>query len=616
MSSHRAVLVVLSAALAVLPGSVSPASAAFLNVLILHDSGGPWGYLGGEYALMAKNLLGHFSATVTTRPVTTYTAGLVNSFDATFYIGSTYEEWTFYGATSTQRVNYDAFLADVATTDRTVVWMNYNLWRLAWGWNTAWGPSFAERFGFWFGGLQGVATGHFYNRVLYKNTELLKGVVPWANPGADLTGCRPEAGSTAYACNPDLSQAVISDVQKAQAFAWTYSTLVSTGSVEQPYITRGRNLWLVGDMPFSYHSEEDRYLAFADVLHDMLGIDHPESHRAMVRLEDVSPGTNANDLRQATDLLKQLRAPFGVATVAFYRDPSGIYNGGRALSLRLAGSTVGGILRTLATTGWASIIQHGTTHQWDGAPNPYNRVTGDDFEFYRVRQNTDGSLTFVGPITGDSTSWARNRMQTGRTELTATGLTAFAWEAPHYTASAVDYAAIRSQYPIHYGRLVYFPTGSPAGRFLGQFYPYVIEKDHYGYKLLPENIGYIEPAPFPGYRPLYPADLVRHAIKARVVRDGFASFYYHADLGTNYLRDAVTGIAGAGYTFVAPCSVSSNCTVTPAVTATAPQAAADSASFSLSEESPKAVSPARARLPLDLVREGKPAVPVTRRRIR
>jgi uncharacterized protein YdaL len=564
MRSFHGRVVLSSLVVALLMGAGRPSSAAPLEVLILHDSAGPWGYLGAEYALMTENVLGHFEAAVTTQPVTSYTPGLVESFDTTFYIGSTYEERSYHGAGSPERAAWDAFLADVATTQRTVVWVNYNLWALAWEWKPEWGGSFDDRFGITFGGLQGAYGGYFYNRVLYKGVELLKGVVPWANPGANLTGCQEEAGTTAYACSPDLNQVQIVDVQKAEAQAWAFSTFGETGAVEQPYITRGQNLWVVGDLPFAYHSEEDRYLAFVDVLHDILGVDHPENHRAMVRLEDVSAGTDPRDFRRATNLLRRLDVPFAVATVPFYEDPAGYYNGGTPVSLRLAGSTVGGVLRDLFSTGWASIIQHGTTHQWDDAPNPYNRVTGDDFEFYRVTQNEDGSLTFAGPVPGDSASWALSRIGTGSTELAATGLQAFAWEAPHYTASAVDFSAIRQSYPVYYGRLLYSAPGSPAGRLLGQFYPFLIEKDHYGYQVLPENIGYIEPAPFPGYRPLLPEDLVRHAEKALVVRDGFASFYYHAYLGTSYLRQTVRGIAGLGYTFVAPCSVSDSCPVAPA----------------------------------------------------
>lgn len=539
--------------LVVVFASVAPAFTQTPSVLLLHDSGGPWGYLGGEYAVMTRNLLGHFSASVTTMPVTTYTAGLMNSYDAAFYIGSTYDEPSYYAVGSPQATNYGAFLADVATTTRPVVWMNYNLWWLAWNWDPSWNAGgFTGKFGLTFGGISTSS----YNRILYKDVELFKGVVPHANPGADLTGCLAE-GDGKYACSTELSVVQVADASKAQTYATAHSTL--DGGISNPYVIRGENLWFVGDLPFSYHSEEDRYLAISDLLHDMLGIDHPESHRAMVRLEDISAGVDSSELIQVTDLLKAQSVPFSVATVAYYEDPLGVYNGGAAESARLRGSDVGGILRSLASEGWASIVQHGTTHQWDGDANPYNRVTGDDFEFYRVVENADSSLTFEGPLPGDSARWARRRINRGRRELGRTGLTAFAWEAPHYTASAVDYNAIRNIYPVHYGRLIYFGSGSPSGRFVGQFFPFVIESDAYGYQVIPENIGYIEPEPFTGFRALFPSDLVRHAEKALVVRDGVASFYYHPYLGTNYLEETLNGIKNLGYTFVAPCSVGGNC---------------------------------------------------------
>ena len=86
---------------------------------------------------------------------------------------------------------------------------------------------------------------------------------------------------------------------------------------------------------------------------------------------------------------------------------------------------------------------------------------------------------------------------------------------------------------------------------MGQFFPYLIYKDVYGYKVIPENLGNIEPEPFEGYRSLYPEDLIRHAQKNLVVRDGVASFFYHTDLGTEYLRQVVEGLQHLGYTFVA-----------------------------------------------------------------
>jgi len=532
-----------------LGGAVRAAAQSSPAVLVLHDSGGPYAYLGGEYALMVRNLLGHFGAAVTTKPVTSYSAGQMSLYSATVYVGSTYDEPSFYDPSSSQVTAYNAFLTDAATNAKPLIWLNYNLWRLAWSWDPAWGPEgFTGRFGLSFVGLDDTG---LYNRVLYKDTDLFKGVVPFANPGADLTGCTSE-GNNAFACAPQLNVVSVVDDTVGSMQAEAYSTLTSS---RNPYVTKGGNLWFVGDIPFSYHSEEDRYLAFADLLHDMLGVAHSEQHRALARFEDVSAATEPADLNAVANLLKNQAVPFGVAAIPRYKDPSGYYNGGVPETLRLNGSEVGGILTQFAAEGWACIVHHGTTHQWDGAPNPYNRVSGDDFEFYRVQENVDGSLSFLGPIPGDSSTWARNKIRQGITIFQQAGLAPFAWEAPHYTASATDYRAIRSLYPAHYGRLIYFATGSPPGRFVGQFFPYIIASDAYGYKVLPENLGYIDPAPFPGYRALLPADIIRHASKALVVRDGFASFYYHPYLGPSYLEETVLGIKALGYEFKAPCSL-------------------------------------------------------------
>src|SRR5215469_1996911 len=90
--------------------------AAAPSVLILYDSGGTWGYLGAEYALMLRNVLGHFSATVTSEPVTHYAAGQMNNHAVTFYIGSTYAEPSYYPTNSMQYASYFAFIRDAATT--------------------------------------------------------------------------------------------------------------------------------------------------------------------------------------------------------------------------------------------------------------------------------------------------------------------------------------------------------------------------------------------------------------------------------------------------------------------------------------------------------------------
>ena len=60
---------------------------------MLYDapSGTPWDKLGFAYAIMLRNLLGHFDAQVDLMPVQQYTAGKVNGYDATFYLGAYYD---------------------------------------------------------------------------------------------------------------------------------------------------------------------------------------------------------------------------------------------------------------------------------------------------------------------------------------------------------------------------------------------------------------------------------------------------------------------------------------------------------------------------------------------
>lgn len=524
------------------------------QILILYDSAGPYNQIGKEHSILLTNLLGHFDIPVRSKPVCQYSQGEMLREAATFYIGSTFEEQSYYDEESAQWQNYNDFLADAARVDAPIIWLNYNLHRFQQWMEDVASQGFADTFGFEPAGV----LDNQYNRVIYKEETLYKGVVPFANPGSNLAGCREE-GDGRYACATELNAIRILDSGKVRVHAWADSTLKADALT--PYIVQSGDFWFVADLPFVYFSEEDRYLAFADLLHDMLGIEHAESHRALVRLEDVSVMTSVQDLAAVAEYLGSESVPFSVAVIPAYRNKL-------MYSQPLWLSAQGGYLRTLYRSGKASIVAHGFTHQRDSLDNPYNGVSGDDFEFYRVTLNPDNSLNYVGSVWPD-TQWQNlQRMQSALAQLRWDGLNPFAWEAPHYLASENAYLGIRRLFPIHYGRMTYFSTiggqkhaiwccfpaknayTSPSPQMLGQFFPFIIHKDVYGYQIIPENIGNIEPEPFAGYRPLFPADLIRHAQKARVVRDGLASFFYHPDYGVDDLRQVVEGLMDLGYTFV------------------------------------------------------------------
>ena len=86
---------------------------------MLYDTTNTWGYLGQLYAIAAGNLASHFGK-VTAEPVAGYAAGQVNSYTATIYIGSTYNEPL--PAT---------FLNDMLSTTHPVIWAANNVWQLA-----------------------------------------------------------------------------------------------------------------------------------------------------------------------------------------------------------------------------------------------------------------------------------------------------------------------------------------------------------------------------------------------------------------------------------------------------------------------------------------------------
>src|SRR5215510_9303380 len=112
------------------------------RVLILYDSANTqYAKLGQIYAIMLRNLLGHFYMSADLVPVESYVAGQIDAHQATFYIGALYDDPL-----------PAAFLSDAATTQKTLVWFKYNLWQLAW--DPAY--SFAGTRGFSFLGLRGL----------------------------------------------------------------------------------------------------------------------------------------------------------------------------------------------------------------------------------------------------------------------------------------------------------------------------------------------------------------------------------------------------------------------------------------------------------------------------
>ena len=167
------------------------------KILVLYDApaGSEWQKLGVSYAIMLRNLLGHFDADVDMVPVQNYAAGQIAAHQATFYLGSDYDNPL-----------PTAFLADAAASSKPLVWFKYNLWQLTD--NSAY--QFSAAHGFTFHELRGMnarptaaaGTPGFFDTVEYKGLDFDK----YYNYNAQ---------TDTIIADPDIGTTTITDATKA-----------------------------------------------------------------------------------------------------------------------------------------------------------------------------------------------------------------------------------------------------------------------------------------------------------------------------------------------------------------------------------------------------------------
>lgn len=487
------------------PGAAAGGEA---RTLVLYDETGPHGWLGELYAVSAGHLASRFGAWEAA-PARRYRRGDLRRFDAAIYVGSTHDEPL-----------PPALLDDVLSGARPVVWVGANVWQLQ-----RRRAAFAAEYGFlpWRWDRRPV------REVRYRGVTLDRAA---ANDGGVMTYAAVDRGRVEV-----LGEAVRAD-----------------GSTV-PWAIRARHLVYVGDNPFAYVGETDRHLAFADLLFDVLAPRTPDRHRALVRLEDVSPATDPAFLRAAVEVLAQTRTPFAVAVIPVHvaSDAAGAPAGATS-TLADAPAVVAALRDAVARGG--TLVLHGFTHQLGELRNPYSGDTADDFEFWTARVDPSGRVDPGGPVPGDSGPWAADRVTRALREFDRAGLPRpRVFEFPHYAASAADARAVARLVPVAWQRGRYFAGAlsgdDRAAPRIEQIFPYPV-RDVYGFEIVPENCGPYRPEPF-GVEPARRVeDVARCARANRAVRDGWASFFYHPMFGPGPLRRLVDAVRAEGYAFVSP----------------------------------------------------------------
>lgn len=458
-------------------------------------------------AISMINLAGHFGP-ATARSVFNYNRGDAEAFDAVVFV-SLFDEQAI----------PRSFLNDVASDQYNIMWLGLGVGRLAlvdpdFFTDRGWVPSESERQDPTF--------------VTYKTTSFERS--DEASPTMLVT-----------LTNPDAVEVL--------------ATASEPGGAEFPYALRSGNLMYVAGVPFDYLVEANHSLVVADLMFELLEPERPERHQALVRLEDVGPYGDPESLRRIADELFARNIPFSVAVYTVWRDPRGLYGWGTDIRLADRPDVVE-TLEYLESKG-GTLLMHGVTHQYGELPNPYEGVSGEDFEFFKAHLDSDNNVILDGPVEDDSAEWVRDRIHQGFAEMADAGLDAPSFfEFPHYAGSAIDYQTLTPYFDARYDQGTYYPgllSGEPINDAFPhtQFVPYPV-LDAYGEYVVPENLGNIIPVGFNNHAERFPEDLIAAAERNLVVRDGVASFFFHPFLDIDYLLETVDGMTALGYEFVSP----------------------------------------------------------------
>lgn len=421
-------------------------------------------------------LLGHFKTETTVLGVDEYVPGSMKQYDQIFYIGF-----------SARNNVPEKFLTDVMSFDVPLVWLHTGFAEFSATHNVR------ERFGFAVSRLDSLG-------------------------GFDQI----RAGEKSFTKEePNINIIDVTDRSRVEIMAVAIS---SRSKHQSPYIVRSGKFMYVADSPFSSISSTDRYLLFADMLHDILNQPHEESHTAIIRIEDVNPMENPDKLRDIADILSKRGIPFLISVIPFYVNP------GEGLRISLSDRPeIVDALKYMVQNG-GTIVMHGSTHQYKG-------VTAADYEFWDENTNS--------PIKDENGEAFARKIEMGIQEFMKNGLYPLAWETPHYTGSFLLYRTVAQ----------YFSTAIEQRLAIedadySQFFPYTIEKDLFGQRIYPENLGYVPLESDRKKSEAHIRDLIASAKTNLQVRDGFASMFFHAFVELDLLKELVDGMQGLGYTYM------------------------------------------------------------------
>ncbi len=278
----------------------------------------------------------------------------------------------------------------------------------------------------------------------------------------------------------------------------------------------------VGEMLFSYFGQK------------------PTTNKveAYLRLEDVHPAADINQLKEIAELLKEKKIPYMITVIPVYTDPET----GKTLHLKDKPELVD-LLRSMQDDG-AAIIMHGYTHQF------YDSETGEGFEFWDVKTdqpirqpkhekpktkddfpNVEAYNAYVKKGEEFEEKYTTDHIEKGIQELVDAKLYPVAFEAPHYTMSQKGYEILSRYFSTYVGQLQLSDTTWKSMH--SPFYTSTPSFLH-GMKLMPETVGFIEED-----KPQAIAKMKERTVSVAKLSDGVIGAFYHPYLGVKPLKEVL-----------------------------------------------------------------------------
>lgn len=415
-------------------------------------------YSGSEYqkgyqaAEKIKFYLRHFERDADLIPSSKYSSNLIGSY-----------RWIFYVGVSKEAPNH-ALTEDLAATKRNVIWINDNL------------ENFSNDFF--------ISKGFILNKKASSRLVAYKKIfLPKDDKALNVIKITNSSKNIVFA------KAVISKYKKS------------------PYIINSKNFWYIADNPFENAKEGSSYLAFVDILHNIIE-DHPHDRKATIRIDGVNPNSNSQKLQTIVDFLYFRKIPFSLSITPVYKkSPSSsaiyLHNKKELIEVIKYAQKKGAVL---ALNGY--IFQA-------------NKTTGRDLEFgsnaKQIRLSTD------------------KKVYRALVEMKKSGFNPVIWHTPYYQATPEDSQTFRRFFNYFFER----GTEPPS--------PFVIYSSVPEQKVIPENLGYVAFNKTPKKE-----TIPERAWRMQVIRDAYAGFSIQENISTEQLVDIIKRMQGMGYGFVSP----------------------------------------------------------------